>query len=404
MRRRIYADGLRTLARYRLRTFLMMLGVVIGVTALTLILTIAEGTEQKVLDEIERMFTANNILVRAGGEEMRAGPLSGGPTTTLTPADLEAIAGEIATIDRWDALQMIGSRQVTYRSAATETRIFGQTPQSETLGGRTVLDGDYFDEGHMERAARVALIGTDLVAELFGDQDPIGQQIEIGGVPFRVLGVLEPMGTDLHGMNRDDEILVPLSAMMRRLMNVDHVLFGKLHVADPDTLEATAERVATMLRERHSVGPNDPDDFTLITPLEVRRMVARSNRVFSLVLPLVAGVALLIASFVVANLMLGSVNERARELGLRRAVGARAGDIVAQLVAETLVVTSAGGLVGIGLGLWGARVVEGLLELPPVVSWPALVIGVTASVVVGVLAAVAPARRAVAVDPVVVLR
>jgi len=404
MRRRIYADGLRTVTRYRLRTFLMMLGVAIGVTALTLVLTIARATEKKVLDGIERMFTANNILVRAGGGSMRSGPLSGGPTTTLTPADLETIAQEVQTIDRWDALQMIGARDVTYRGAVTRTRIFGHTPQSETLGGRTVTDGEYFDDGHMERATRVALVGTDVVTELFGDADPIGEQIEIGGVPFRVLGVLEPMGTDLHGMNRDDEILVPLSTMMRRLMNVDHVLFGKLHVADPDRMEETADRIAAMLRERHSLGPNDPDDFSLITPIEVRKMVARSNRVFNLVLPLVAGVALLVGAVVVANLMLVSVNQRTREIGLRRAVGARPGDIAAQLVAETVLVTFAGGLAGAGLGLWAARVIAGLLELPPVVSWPALALGVAAAVVVGVLAAVAPARRAVAVDPVVALR
>ncbi|MDA8019970.1 MAG: ABC transporter permease [Thermoanaerobaculia bacterium] len=404
MRRRIYADSLRTVARYRLRTGLMMLGVLVGIAALTSILTLAEGTEAKVMAEIEKMFTANNVIIRAGGAEIAAHRPTGGPVTTLLPEDLEAIADEIDAVDRWDALQMIPSEQVTYRGTTESVRIFGHTPQAEQLSGRSVAAGRYFGPAEMDGAARVALIGQTASRRLFGDEDPLGQRIRIGGAPFEIVGILEARGTDLHGLNRDDEIYVPLSTLMRRMLNVQHVLFGRMHVADPDRLADAAERMAEILRRRHDIGPDEADDFAIITPTQVRRMVAKSNRVFNVLLPLVAGFVVLVGVVVVTNLTLVSISRRRAEIGLRRAVGARTGDILAQVLVETLWVTVAGGALGVALGLWAAGLLAGHLEVSASVSWRTMAIGLAASVAAGVASALLPARRAASIDPVDALR
>jgi len=394
--RRIIKSGFLVMRRHKLRTFFMMVGIMIGITALTLILSLGKGTEKKVMDNIERMFTASSILITAGAGQMMGGPMSGGPTTTFTIEDLEVLHNEISAIDIWDPMQMIPAREVKYQENSDNIRVFGHSERAQRVWNIGVIRGEFFDGDAVTTSARVALIGTTAVDTLFGDIDPIGEQIRIGTVPFRVIGVLKQRGIDPHGWDRDNEILVPYTTAMRRLMNIDYVQTAKLLVKDPRKIERTTERITVILRERHTLAESEPNDFSILTPVQVQEMVSSTNRIFTLFLPLIAGISLIVGGVIVANLMLISVNERTSE--------ARSKDIQLQFLAETTVITLLGGMIGIVLGLVGSQAVSAIMKLPPSLSWEALGLGVISSTLVGLIAGVLPARRAASLQPVETLR
>jgi len=401
---RLIRSGFQSMTRHKLRTFFMMIGVVIGIMALTLIISLGKGTEKEVMSNIERMFSASNILISAGGGRMMGGPQAGGPTTTLTMADMEALQEAIPNVDMWDPMIMIFGREVKYKDQNTNLMIFGHSPAAEDVWNRGVTSGIFFTEADMESSARVALIGQNAARTLFGDEDPLNKQIRIGTVPFRVIGVLELMGTEPHGMDRDDEIHAPITTVMRRLMNVDYIQSAKLHVRDANQMDGNVELIKQMLRERHQLAEGEPDDFSIMTPVEVQEMVSASNRIFNILLPLIAGISLIVGGVVVATLMLITVNERTSEIGLRKAVGARAKDILFQFIMETTVITLMGGFVGILLGILGVLGMASMMQMPSFVSWQALLLGIAFSVIIGMIAGVVPARKAAAMDPVTTLR
>jgi putative ABC transport system permease protein len=253
-------------------------------------------------------------------------------------------------------------------------------------------------------SARVALIGETVARELFRGEDPIGAEIQIGSVPFRVTGILDRQGTDIHGMDRDNEIVIPISTAMRRVMNVDSIRAVKILVRDPHRLDETAKEVTRVLRERHALSEGQPSDFTLITSSAVQKSVQRVQRVLFLYLPLVAGISLLAGAAVAATLMLLSVNARVGEIGLRRAVGARPQDIRLQFLMETAVTAVGGGLVGAALGSGLAVFLGAHMKFGIGVSPAAVALGIALAAVTGLLAGVIPARRAALLEPATALR
>jgi putative ABC transport system permease protein len=392
------------MARFKLRSGFMMLGSFLGVAALTLVLSVGEGAERKILATVRQLFGSSSILIFSGGGRMMGGPRSGGARMTID--DIEALARDIPAIEVWDPQQF---QRATVRSgdANATVRLLGQSERSERVWDRGVSSGEYFDAAAVASSARVALVGETVVRELFGTEDPLGAEILVGSVRFRVIGILEALGTDAHGMDRDDEVVVPISTAMRRVMNVDTIRAAKLLVKDPALVEATAREVRKILRERHGLGVSEgdqPDDFTVITAVQVQKMVARVQQVLFLFLPLVAGISLLAGGVVAASLMLASVNERIGEIGLRRAVGARPGDVHLQFLLETAVTTIGGGLLGLALGLAAAQAVADRMGLDGIFSWKAIVLGLAAAAVTGFLAGVVPARRAARLQPADALR
>jgi len=399
---RLVTSSLRVMARYKLRSGFMMLGSVVGVAALTFVLSVGKAAERKILGTVRQLFGASSIVVSSGGGFFMGGPRGEGARLTLD--DIEALAGELAAIEIWDPLQVIPAAQARSGERATTVRLMGQSERSERVWDRGASRGEYFDAAAVAGAARVAVIGETVVRELFGDQDPLGAEILVGSVPVRVIGVLQRFGTDVHGMDRDNEIVVPITTAMRRLMNVDSIRAAKLLVRDPGGVAEATREVKRILRERHALAAGQPDDFTVVTSLAVQRMVGRIERIFFLYLPLVAGVSLLAGGAVAASLMLVSVNERVGEIGLRRAVGARPSDIRLQFLVETAVTTLGGGLLGIVLGTALALVVASRFGLSGAFSGTAIVVGLALSIVVGLLAGVLPARRAALLQPTEALR
>ncbi|MFA6954359.1 MAG: ABC transporter permease [Thermoanaerobaculia bacterium] len=399
---RLITHSARAMARYKLRSAFIILGSFIGTAALTLVVAVGEGAERKIMSTVRQIFGASSIIVMAGGTNMMAAP--GANAARLTIDDLEAIAEAVPEVESWDPQQILPGASVRHEGATATAFVRGQSERAEHVWQREVTRGAWFDRTDVRESARVALIGETTAKELFGTADPLGAEILVGAVPLRVVGVLEPFGTDVHGMDRDDEIVVPISTMMRRMLNVDTIAAAKLLVRDPSQVDAAGAAVRRILRERHAVPAERPDDFTLVTAVTVRQMVARAKNVLNLYLPLVAGITLLAAAAVAAALMLASVNERVGEIGLRRAVGARVEDIQLQFVVETAVTILGGGLLGVVAGTIAAEAIAARLELGQLLSWRAVLIGLAVSIVTGVLAGLLPARRAARLDPVEALR
>lgn len=401
-RARLLGSCLRALARHKLRTLAMSLGSFVGVAALTFVLTIGGGAQAKLLRTMSQLFGPSTIVVTAGGGFFLGGPR--GPAQRLTLDDAEALADAVPEVEAWDPMQIVPSASVRRGEANTTVRLLGLSERSERVWGRGAETGAYLDASAVAGAQRVAVIGPTVARTLFAGEDPVGAEIQIGSVPFRVTGVLEPLGTDIHGMDRDNEIVIPISTAMRRVMNVDTLRAVKLVVRDPARQDAAAAEVRRALRERHALSEGQPDDFGMMTSAGVDRTVAQVRRVLFLYLPLVAGIALVAGGTVAATLMLGSVSARTGEIGLRRAVGARPRDIRLQFLVETAATAVVGGAVGALLGCGLAWYVAARMGLSVWLAPGAVLLGLALAGAIGLGAGVVPARRAARLEPAVALR
>jgi putative ABC transport system permease protein len=400
---RLLGQSMRALSRNRGRTFLMMLGTFVGVSALTVLLAIGRGTQREVLQRFDAFFSGSSMFIRPGGGRMRPGA-HGAPTTTLTIDDIRAVDSAMPSVTLADPMQATGEREVTYGGRTSRIRIEGHSEAAEVVWNRSVTRGAYFTAADVASAARVALVGEAVARDLFQGRDPIGEQIRIGTVPFQVIGVLALFGIDPHGLDKDNEIIVPISTLMRRVRNVDYIMGAKLLLTAGTDLDAATVTAGEILRRRHGIGPGQEDDFSLHTPVQVQQMVRSSNRVFTLFLPLIAGLAILVGGIVVANLMFMTVHDRRAEIGLRKAVGARERDIRVQFLAEAAAVTGLAGGLALAAGVGVLGVLGHLTGTPARMQWETALLGLGIAVVVGIVAGVAPARRAAALDPIETLR
>jgi putative ABC transport system permease protein len=399
---RLVIHSQRMLRRYPVRVMLAASGSLLGIGTLTLVLSLGGAALDRVTRTVDQLFGGSSIGIMAGGTRFLGGPRPG--TARLTIDDLAAVAAEVPGIAIWDAQQTLPSATVRRGNTVTTARVTGQTERAREVWNRDVSQGEYFDAQAVATTARVALIGETAARALFGSDDPIGAEILVEAVPFTVIGVLERFGTDLHGMDRDNELVVPVSTLQRRVMNVDTVVQAKLLVSDPDAVATTGEDVVRVLRARHGIPPDRPSDFSVMTADEVRQIVGTVERIIDVYAPLVAVVFAVVAGLVAMVLMLTLVRQRTSEIGVRRAVGARSGQIAVQFTAETAVTVAAGGLAGVLVGNAIAVVVAGQFELDTSFSWSAALTGLAVSVVIGVVAGLLPARRAAGLHPVDALR
>lgn len=389
------------MGRHKVRTGFMMVGSFIGVAALTLVISVSLTMSRKMLVMFRQVFGDASIMVQDGGAHMMGAPRN--PGTRLKIDDIEAVVKQVPGIENWDPQQGL-TTTVRNGDASDSAQILGESERAEQVWERSTIRGTYFDASARQSAERVAVIGQTVVNQLFPHQDPVGSDLEIGSVPFRVIGILEPWGTDPHGMDRDNEIVVPISTLMRRLTNVDTITGAKLVVSSNANEDEIARGVRSVLRERHGLAVDQPNDFSILTSSEVQQMMTSIRRILLLYLPMVAAIALIVGGIVSASLMVASVNERAGEIGLRRAVGARTEDIRLQFLIETAATTLLGGLGGIALGYALARVGATRLHLGDVAPWGGALVGTTASLLVGMMAGLLPARRAARMSPVDALR
>lgn len=399
--RRLIHNSVQMMGRFKLRTSFMMLGSFIGVAALTFVLSVGQLAQQKILKMVSRMFSDSTIVVHAGGGAIMGGPHGG--ATRLNAGDIQAIAKEVPGVTDWDTQQSI-TTLIRHGDTTDNAQILGESERWERVWNRTVTQGAFFDQSAVTSSARVAVIGTTVAAELFGNDDAIGAQIEIGSVPFRVIGILEPWGTDPHGGDEDNVVVVPVTTLMRRLENVDKIGMAKLLISDPGQAEQIKNQIAEVLRQRHGIPSGQPDDFSILTATDVHRVIGEIQKVMFLYLPLVALVSLVVGGIVSASVMLSSINERVAEIGLRRAVGAGPADIRLQFLLETASTIVIGGLVGIVFGYAVAELIAVKLQLGLANPWLAIALGLLASSLVGLASGIIPALRAARLQPSEALR
>jgi len=389
------------MGRHKVRTGFMMIGSFIGVAAMTLVVSVGMAAERKLVKLAHQMFGESSLMIIDGGGHMMGGPRN--PGTRLKIDDIEAVGKQVPEIESWDAQQGL-TTSVRRGDSADTAQVLGESERSEHVWGRHAVQGAYFDDSAVKSSERVVLIGQTVVNQLFGNEDPMGGEIQIGPVPFRVIGILEPWGTDPHGMDRDNEIVVPITTLMRRLTNVDTITGAKLLMVPSAQETQVVKAINTILRERHGLTADQPNDFSILTASEVQQVMASIKRILSLYLPLVAAISLLAGGIVSATLMVGSVNERAAEIGLRRAVGARTEDIRLQFFVETTATILAGGVAGILFGYVLAHMGATHMHLGSVAPWGAALLGIVSSIVVGLAAGLLPAQRAAGMSPVDALR
>lgn len=398
---RLLRDSLRSLARHRLRSASILLGGTVGVAALTFVLAVGGGLRRKMLSTVQQIFGDASVVVVAGGMQLVDGPRP--DAARLTIDDIAAVATTLPGVVAWDP-QQVQIASVRRAGATATARVLGQSERAARVWTRPAARGRFFSADEVQRRERVALVGETLVRDLFGDTDPLGAEILVNTVPFTVIGVLERFGTDLHGMDRDNEIVVPISTLQRRLANIDTISVAKLLVASPAQSGPVAAQVRTALRARHALAAGQPDDFTLLTPAEVEQLLGKMRRIISLYLPLAALVVLLVACLIAATLTAGAVQARVAEIGVRRAVGARPRDIARQFVAETTCTMLGGGGLGALCGGLAAQLVARRLDLGPVLSPELVLLGLGLALLSGLLAGAGPAWRAARLQPVDALR
>ena len=402
--------ALNGLAVNKLRSILTMLGIIIGVAAVITLVSVGRGVELFVAGEFQGL--GNNLLIIVPGQvEPGQGPRRSGGAG-LTEADFRAVSDPLAVPDVIGVAPQYGrSAAVSYGRYETRTSIQGTIPDYQEVRDFRPISGSFFNEQDVATSARVAVIGQTVYEELFPDGGvPVGENIKINEVNFRVIGVMEVKGGS--GFNdRDDQIFIPITTAQRRLfparradgqMRVD-VIFAE--VINEDRQEAAILQLQTVLRQMHNVSFRDEDDFTVLSRDEIAGAFAEVTEILTLFLGVIAGISLLVGGIGIMNIMLVSVTERTREIGLRKAVGAKAKDILWQFLVEAIVLALVGGLIGLIIGVGGAQLIANLSEnLDPTVDWGAVAGGIMVSATIGLLFGVYPAARAARLNPIEALR
>ena len=344
--RRIMINALKNLAKFKVRSFLMMIGIVIVILALTMVVSIGLGAKNQVMERVKK-FGLESLMIHArAGATTSQQTSSSQQVTTLTLDDAAYLKREIRAIDEVAPFNRKGST-ITWFEKSTTAPMFGVTPAWAYVWNWDAAEGEFITEEDMNSLNRVCLLGPTVKRELFGDKDPIGEIIQVGNVQFEVKGVLVSKGISPSGGDMDNRIKVPLTTFLRRVANVDYLAGIKILLKSSSDVNKTAEEIRSLLRERHNIVEGLPDDFIVTTPDEITATAEKISGTFNVFLALLAGISLITGGIVVANIMFISVNERKKEIGLRKALGANRGDILNQFLLEAAAVTLLGGIIGV---------------------------------------------------------
>jgi len=379
-----------------------MLGVIIGVAAVICTIAIGEGASAKINDAIASIGS-NLIWIEAGGTNIGGVRTGAGGTRTLTVGDLAAIRAQAALVT--NVSPQVDTRvQLIYGNQNWSSTVRGVTPEYLALKNWPVVRGGMFTEQEIERGAPVCVLGDTVAAILFGDADPVGQTIRVRDLPCPVVGVLGIKGQSATGQDQDDTFLMPYTTVMKKIKGqfwLDDILMSATSAANITPAEV---QVSELLRARHRIRSDADDDFKLRRPTEIAEAVAASARVMEVLLASVASVSLLVGGVGIMNIMLVSVTERTREIGLRMAVGARSRDVMRQFLFEAVLVAVAGGALGLAAGFGGSQMISNWFQWPTRVSSNAVVLALGFSSAIGLFFGYYPARRAARLDPIEALR
>lgn len=394
------AEAWSAMGANRLRTFLTMLGMVIGVGAVILMSSIGAGTQAKVKESIASMGS-NLFIVLAGSMTSGGVRIGSGAVQTLTMGDANAI-DELGTIAA-TAPVVPGSAQLVYQSANWNTQVIGTTPAFFEVRDWKIDQGFPFTDSDVRGATRVAVVGKTVAKNLFGDEDPVGKTIRIKNSPYIILGVLASKGQSLDGRDQDDTALVPITTAQTKLFGSQFkgvVRFIMVEARSEDVMEKAEEEMGQILRERHKLRPNVEDDFTIRNLTALANTAEETTQAMSLMLAAIASISLLVGGIGIMNIMLVSVTERTREIGIRIAIGAKQKHILLQFLLEALMISIIGCFIGVCTGVGGAYVVAHFFPISVVITQNSILISFLVATGVGVFFGFYPARKAANLEPI----
>jgi putative ABC transport system permease protein len=379
-----------------------MLGIIIGVAAVIAMVSIGNGAKAQVEERIANL--GENVILILSGNTSRAGVRSGlGGSPTLTVEDAEAIEREVAGITAVSP-EVRTSTQVIAGNQNWYTLVLGEAPDYLDIRQWQLADGSFFTDQDVRGANKVALIGSTIVDQLFGDENPIGQVIRIKLVPFVVVGLLATKGFSVTGSDQDDVVIVPYTSAMKRVTGATTMRAINVQVEGPELIEQVQQEITQLLRQRHRIQEDRDDDFVVRNQQEIAEAATATSRTMTVLLGAIASVSLVVGGIGIMNIMLVSVTERTREIGIRMAVGARGGDILRQFLIEAITLSSIGGLIGVGFGIGTSRILSALAQWPTLTSPESIVIAFVVSAAIGVFFGYYPARKAAELDPIDALR
>lgn len=394
--------ALRALARNKLRSFLTMLGIIIGVGAVIAMVAIGEGAKATIRSQIASLGT--NVLIILPGTMTQGGVRVGyGSRNSLTPGDARAIREEIPSVAFVSPILRRGE-QVVAGNLNWGTLTQGVAPEYQHIRDWPVAEGRFLHDGDVENDAKVAVLGQTVAQNLLGNDDPVDSVIRIRNIPFRVVGVLAMKGQSSQGADQDDVVLIPYTTMQKRLMRITHLHTIIASAVSADRVEEAQKQIALLLRQRHRIQPDREDDFFIRNLSDIAEAASGSARVMAVLLGVVASISLLVGGIGIMNIMLVSVTERTREIGIRMAVGARSRDIMLQFLVEAVVMAAIGGCIGILLGIGSSEVLRFWAQWPTLVSPAIVAIAFLFSGAVGVFFGFYPAQKAANLDPIDALR
>jgi putative ABC transport system permease protein len=394
--------AIRALTRNKMRSLLTMLGIIIGVGAVIATVGLGQGAQQQVQNQIASMGT--NLLYISSGSVNKGGiRLGGGATKTLVNDDMKAIEQEVPTIAEaapgaGTSAQLVSDNQNWY------TRVTGTEPQYFDIRNWTFDRGGNFTADDVQRATNVVVLGATVQQNLFGNADSIGQTVRIGTLPFQVVGVLTAKGQSGLGQDQDDGVYVPITTLQKKITGQDWLQYIMASAVSQPASYAAQGQITALLRDRHRIRPGQDDDFTVRNLADVAQLADESSKVMTMLLASIAGVSLIVGGIGIMNIMLVSVTERTREIGIRIAIGATEGDVLRQFLSESVVLSLAGGIMGILFGVASSIAITKLLGWNILVSPAAMGAAVVFSMAVGIFFGFYPARKAAMLDPIEALR
>jgi len=394
----------RALQRNKMRAALTMLGIIIGVSAVVAMVSIGQGAQATVQAQIDSIGT-NLLFVTAGAQNVggvRSGTGDTG-TNTLTVDDLEAIKREVPTVSM--LTPTVNARgQLVAGNMNWNTSIQGVSEEYPEVRKWQIQSGAFFTETDVRTAARVLVVGQTIADNLFAGMYPVGQTIRVQNLPFRVVGVMARKGQDPQGRDQDDTAFTPYTTVQKKILGSPRLQIAYVSAVSPDATYTAQQQISELLRQRHKLGPNEPDDFTVRNMSDIAQAANETNNTMTMLLACIAGVSLLVGGIGIMNIMLVSVTERTREIGIRMAIGARSSAVRSQFLIESVVLSLTGGLFGILLGVAVSISIPRMLGWPTLISSMSIIGSVIFSAAVGIFFGYYPARKAAALDPIEALR
>jgi putative ABC transport system permease protein len=398
----LFREAISSILRNKTRTLLTTLGIVIGVAAVIMMVAIGSGAQGQIEARVRSLGT--NMILVTPGSMSRLGVSQGAQTfATLTPEDAERIEKQSVLVSQVSPVVMTRTQAIG-GGANWRTSVYGVNTSYSSIRNWNVASGTFFAESDVRGMRKVAVLGRTVADALFPDLDPIGEQVQLRDVPFKVIGVLESKGQTAEGADQDDIILAPYTTVQTRLAS--RWRFGQIiaSTSSPSDLVPAQEEIRAILRESHRLGASDSDDFTIRDQTALATAAQETTKVMTILLSAIASISLLVGGIGIMNIMLVSVTERTREIGLRIALGARGRDVLTQFLVESIVICLMGGVLGVALGSAGTAI------LGSITNWTTRVTPETVALALGFAAAVGiffgywPARRAASLDPIEALR